>query len=78
MKKVKLEYGDGQVEVNVPDEADIFEIGVTVKDPEGLKDVKAATLDAILHPMGLKPISEQVHKGSKIISTKPRVSCNSN
>lgn len=71
MKKVKLEYGDGQVEVNVPDDADIFETGVTVKDPEGLKDVKTATLDAILHPMGLEPISKQVHPGSKITIVFP-------
>ncbi len=71
MKQVKLEYGDGQVEVNVPDEADVFEIGVTVKDPEGLKDVKAATLDAIRHPMNLKTIPEQIHEGSKITIVFP-------
>ena len=42
MKQVKLEYGDGQVEVNVPDDADIFETGVTVKDPPALSEVRAA------------------------------------
>ena len=66
--KVKLEYGDGQVEVNLPDEnVDVFETGVTVKDPKALDDVKKATLDAILNPIGVKPISEQVHKGSKVV-----------
>lgn len=35
---IKLEYGDGQVNVELPDKnVDVFEIGVTVKDPEGLK-----------------------------------------
>ncbi len=71
MKKVKLEYGDGQVDVNVPDDADVFEIGVTVKDPEGIKDVKTATLDALNHPLNMKPISEQVHEGSKIVIVFP-------
>ena len=52
--KVKLEYGDGQVEVNLPDEnVDVFETGVTVKDPKALDDVKKATLDAILNPIGV-------------------------
>ncbi len=69
--EVKLEYGDGQVEVRVPDNSDIFETGVTVKDPEGLKDVKKATLDAIRNPLGLKPISEIVHKGSKVTIVFP-------
>ena len=69
--KVKLEYGDGQVDVVVPEGSDIFETGVTVKDPEGIKDVKKATLDAILHPMDMKPISELVHKGSKITIVFP-------
>ena len=35
--KVKLEYGDGQVNVEVPEGSDVFETGVTVKDPEGIK-----------------------------------------
>ena len=69
--KVKLEYGDGQVNVEVPEGSDVFETGVTVKDPEGIKDVKKATLDAILHPFDMKPISEQVHKGSKITIVFP-------
>ena len=69
--KVKLEYGDGQVDVVVPEGSDIFETGITVKDPEGIKDVKKATLDAILHPMDMKPISELVHKGSKITIVFP-------
>ena len=70
--KVKLEYGDGQVEVNLPDEnVDVFETGVTVKDPKALDDVKKATLDAILNPIGVKPISEQVHKGSKVVIVFP-------
>lgn len=71
MKQVKLEYGDGQVEVNVPDDADIFETGVTVKDPPALSDVRAATLEAIRHPLGLPTIPELVHAGSKIVIVFP-------
>ena len=71
MKKVNLEYADGQIEVNVPDNSDIFETGVTVKDPDYIKDVKKATLEAINNPLGLKPIKEQVHKGSKVVIVFP-------
>ncbi len=69
--KVKLEYGDGQVEVEVPESSDVFETGVTVKDPKGLDDVKAATLEALRHPLDMKPISELVHEGSKITIVFP-------
>ena len=69
--KVNLEYGDGQVAVEVPEGSDIFETGVTVKDPEGLKDVKEATLNALRHPLDMKPISELVHKGSKVTIVFP-------
>ena len=69
---IKLEYGDGQVMVKLPDKNDdVFETGVTVKDPEGLKDVKQATIDALLNPIGLEPISKQVHKGSKVCIVFP-------
>lgn len=69
---VKLEYGDSTVDVKLPDEnVDIFETGVTVKDPKALDDVYTATKDAILHPIGVKPISEQVHKGSKVVIVFP-------
>jgi lactate racemase len=71
MKKVTLEYGDGQVEVNLPDQTDVFETGVTVKDPAALKDPVAATKQAIDHPIGVKPIAEQVHKGSKVVIIFP-------
>ncbi len=69
--KINLEYGDGQVLCEVPDCADIFETGVTVKDPKALDDVKKATLDAINNPLGMKKISELVHKGSKVTIVFP-------
>lgn len=69
---VKLEYGDSTVDVKLPDEnVDIFETGVTVKDPKSLDDVYSATKDAILHPIGVDPISKQVHKGSKVVIVFP-------
>ena len=71
MKQVKLEYGDGQVEVNVPDEADVFETGVTVQDPPALPDPKAATREAIRHPLEMPTIPELVHPGSKIVIVFP-------
>jgi len=69
--KINLEYGDDKVLVEVPDNADVFETGVTVKDPKGLDDVKKETKKALLNPLNMKPISELVHKGSKITIVFP-------
>ncbi|MCB9499420.1 MAG: DUF2088 domain-containing protein [Erysipelotrichaceae bacterium] len=71
MKNVKLEYGDGLMDVEVPDNSDVFITGETVKDPVKLEDPIEATLDSILHPIGVLPINKQVHKGSKVVIVFP-------
>ncbi|MGI6768995.1 MAG: lactate racemase domain-containing protein [Bacilli bacterium] len=70
--KVKLEYGKGFMEVNLPDEnTDVFIAGETVLDPPVLENIYEETKKSILNPIGLKPIVDQVGPGSKVAIVFP-------
>ncbi len=69
--KIAFEYGQGTMEGNFPEDTDIFVPGETVKDPPFLTDIEKATRESILNPVGLKPIGEQVKKGSKVVIVFP-------
>ena len=71
MKTVQFEYGPGFMSARLPESADIFIPGETVKDPEHLADPVAATRDAILNPIGMPPISATVNKESKVTIVFP-------
>ncbi|MGR5062338.1 lactate racemase domain-containing protein [Photobacterium sp. DNB22_13_2] len=71
MKTIQFEYGSGFMAAQLPDSADVFIPGETVKDPEALVDPIAATRDSILNPIGMPPISEQVKQGSKVAIVFP-------
>ena len=71
MKSVQFEYGEGYLEAQLPDSAEIFTPGETVTDPPFLNDIEAATLESILNPIGMQPISEQVGPGSKVTISFP-------
>ncbi|SDR48861.1 lactate racemase domain-containing protein [Pseudovibrio sp. Tun.PSC04-5.I4] len=71
MKTVQFEYGSGFMPAELPDSADIFIPGETVKDPAHLEDPIAATREAILNPIGMPPISQSVSRGSKITIVFP-------
>ncbi len=73
MKKVALEYGHGTVDVNLPDSADIFIPGETVKDPDCLPEdiIIEETLKSIRNPIGMEPISKLAKKGSKVTIVFP-------
>ncbi len=64
--KVELEYGHGVMSAELPDYTDIFIPGQTVADPPFIEDVYAATLESILHPIGMEPLSQLAKKGSKV------------
>ena len=66
MQKVQFEYGQGYLEAELPDTAQIFIPGETVADPPCLEDPIAATRDSILNPIGLPPIARLVGPGAKI------------
>ena len=65
---VALEYGHGTVNVTLPDSADIFIPGETVPDPAYIPEDQLVekTLESIRNPMGMPPLTELAHKGSKV------------
>lgn len=71
MKTVQFEYGEGYLEAQLPDSAEIFIPGETVPDPPYLEDVETATRESILNPLGMPPISELVGPGSKVTISFP-------
>ena len=71
MKTVQLEYGEGVLNVELPDSADVFIPGETVPDPPILDDFVAATRESIRNPLGMPPIADLVGPGSKVTVSFP-------
>jgi len=71
MKTVQFEYGQGYMEADLPDGADVFIPGETIPDPPYLDDVETATRNSILNPIGMPPISKLVGAGSKVTISFP-------
>ncbi|QGN32266.1 lactate racemase domain-containing protein [Microlunatus sp. Gsoil 973] len=71
MRTIRLEYGDGTVDAQVPDDAIEIVTGRAHQEPEPLADPVAATRDALRSPLGMPPISQQVGRGSKITIAFP-------
>jgi len=70
--KITFEYGQGFMDADLPDHlTDVFIPGETVLDPPYLTNIYEATRASILNPIGIKPISEQVKKGSKVCIVFP-------
>nr|WP_243764413.1 lactate racemase domain-containing protein [Bittarella massiliensis (ex Durand et al. 2017)] len=57
----------------LPDDTDVFIPGETVPDPPCIPEEKLveATRDSILHPMGMPPLSQLAHKGSRVVIVFP-------
>jgi len=70
---VALEYGQGTVNVTLPDTADVFIPGETVADPAFIPEEQLIekTLESIRNPMGMEPISRLAKKGSKVTIVFP-------
>lgn len=70
--KLEFEYGGGLMPAELPDgNTDIFVPGETVPDPSVLQDIEGETRRAVLHPIGIRPIAEQVKKGSRVVIVFP-------
>lgn len=71
--KLEFEYGQGMMSAQLPDDTDVFIPGETVPDPPCIPEEKLveATRDSILHPMGMPPLSQLAHKGSKVVIVFP-------
>ncbi len=73
MKHFEFEYGTGTMGANLPDSTDVFIPGETVKDPDYIPEDKLeeAYLNSIRNPIGMKPVTELVHEGSKVVFVVP-------
>jgi nickel-dependent lactate racemase len=70
MKEVVLDYGDGQMQVEVPDTALVVRYGQTYTDPPEV-DPFEATRQALAHPLGLPPLAELARAGQKVVISFP-------
>ena len=64
MKHFEFEYGAGTMGADLPDSTDVFIPGVTVSDPDFIPEeqLEEAYLKSIRNPIGMKPVTELVHK----------------
>lgn len=71
--KIDFEYGKGLMSAELPDTTDIFIPGVTVPDPPFIPadKIEEETLKSLRNPMGMEPLSELAHKGSKCVIVFP-------
>ena len=71
--KLSFEYGHGLMDAILPDNTDVFIPGETVADPAFIPNERLyeETKKSVLNPIGVKPISEQVKKGSKVVIIFP-------
>ncbi|MEU6284439.1 nickel pincer cofactor biosynthesis protein LarB [Streptomyces sp. NPDC047028] len=71
MPAVSLEYGDGHVDVDLPENSVVVRAGRAHHEPPPLADPLGATRDAIRAPLGCPPLGEQVGPGSTVTIAFP-------
>lgn len=73
MKHFEFEYGTGTMGAELPDNTDVFIPGITVPDPEYIPEesLENAYLESIRNPIGMKPVTELVKCGSKVVFVVP-------
>ena len=73
--RLSFEYGQGLMSAELPDTTDVFIPGETVPDPPCIPEdqIEAKTLESIRNPMGMPPLSELAHKGSKVTIVFPDI-----
>lgn len=69
--RIELEYGDGAVGVELPDDAVVVSADLTSHEPPALADPVAATRAALANPLGSAPIAELIGKGSTVTIAFP-------
>lgn len=71
MVEQELEYGDGYLQVQLPDSAIVLQPGRTRPEPPPLQDPIEATRQALRNPLGTTPIPDQVGRGSRVVIAFP-------
>jgi nickel-dependent lactate racemase len=70
MQRVLLDYGDGKMEVELPDSATVVRYGETYHDPPEV-DPWEATRKALDKPLGMPPLREIAAPGKKAVIAFP-------
>ena len=73
--KIDFEYGPGMMSANIPDSADVFIPAKSYPDPPAIPEAELykATRDSVRAPIGMPPLSELVHGGSKVTIIIPDI-----
>ena len=73
--RLAIEYGDGHVEVELPDDTTVISAddaaGHAHREPAPLADPVAATREALANPLGTGPIGDLVARGSPVTIAFP-------
>jgi lactate racemase len=65
--RIHLEYGDGTLPIDVPDDSQVVRAGGLFREPEPLADPVAATRAALRDPLGSRPLHERVNASSRVV-----------
>lgn len=73
--KLDFEYGRGMMTAELPEYTDVFAPGVSYPDPECLPEesLYEETLKSVRNPIGMPPLSELAHKGSRVVIIIPDI-----
>lgn len=75
--KMQFEYGKDMITANLPEQTDVFVPGETVADPPCLPQdwdsLYAATQKSVRNPVGMPPLSELAHRGSRVTIVIPDI-----
>lgn len=69
--RVDIEYGDGMLAVEVPDDSVVISPEATNHEPPPLPDPVESTALALSEPLGTDPIADQVRRGSTVAIAFP-------
>ena len=71
--RLDFEYGSGTMRANLPDSTDVFIPGETMPDPPFIPEDKLedTILQSLRSPIGMPPLRELAHKGSKCVIVFP-------
>lgn len=70
-QRVRLEYGDDHLDVDLPDHAIVVRAGVAAHEPAGLADPVGVTRSALRDPLGAAPLRELVGPGARVTIAVP-------
>ncbi|MET0998031.1 MAG: lactate racemase domain-containing protein [Marmoricola sp.] len=69
--RLAIEYGDGHIEVELPDDTTVISPDHVSHEPPPLPDPVAATRDALANPLGTGPIGDLVGSGDTVTIAFP-------